>query len=138
MAQAPGELGRIVPPLQERFTMLFDPATSGWALGRPGGRPLMQAWFRLNDDREPDALALLLAVDVLPPVTFALGRMGWAPPLALTAHIRARPAPGWLRIRHEAHNLAGGMFEEDCEVWDSAGRLVAQGRQLARQPRPTG
>jgi len=98
---------------------------------------MLQAWFRLNDDREPDPLALLLAVDVLPPVTFALGRMGWAPTLALTAHVRALPAPGWLRLRHETHNLAGGMFEEDCEVWDSAGRLVAQSRQLARQPRPT-
>jgi hypothetical protein len=29
-----------------------------------------------------------------------------------------------------------GLFEEDCEVWDSAGRLVAQSRQLARTPRP--
>jgi len=51
-------------------------------------------------------------------------------------HVRARPAPGWLKVRHETRNLAGGMFEEDCEVWDSAGRLVAQSRQLARQPRP--
>jgi hypothetical protein len=117
--------------------MLFDPASAGWALGRPGGRPVIQAWFRLNDEREPDPLSLLLAVDALPPVTFELGRMGWAPTLELTAHVRARPAAGWLKIRHETRNLAGGMFEEDCEVWDSAGRLVAQSRQLARQPRDT-
>ena len=44
--------------------------------------------------------------------------------------------PGWLRLRHATRNVAGGMFEEDCEVWDSAGRLVAQSRQLARFPRP--
>ena len=111
--------------------------------GRLGGRAarrssgLIQAWFRLNDDREPDPLALLLAVDAMPPVTFELGRIGWAPTLELTAHVRARPAPGWLKLRHETRNLAGGMFEEDCEVWDSAGRLVAQSRQLARQPRAT-
>jgi len=138
LTDVPEGFRSVVPPLQHRFTMLFDPATAGWARGTPSGRPMLQAWFRLNDDREPDPLALLLAVDVLPPVTFGLGRMGWAPTLALTAHVRALPAPGWLRLRHETHNLAGGMFEEDCEVWDSAGRLVAQCRQLARQPRPTG
>jgi Thioesterase-like superfamily len=135
---APPEFRALAPPLQSRFTMLFDPATAGWATGRPGGRPRIQAWFRLNDEREPDPLALLLAVDSMPPVTFELGRMGWAPTLELTAHVRARPAPGWLKLRHETRNLAGGMFEEDCEVWDSAGRLVAQSRQLARQPRITG
>jgi acyl-CoA thioesterase len=133
--QAPGSFRDFAPPLLDRFQLLFDPAVLGWAVGEPSGRAMFQAWFRLNDEREPDPLALLLAVDAMPPVTFQLGRMGWAPTLELTAHVRARPAPGWLRLRHESRNLAHGMFEEDCEVWDSADRLVAQSRQLARAPR---
>ena len=93
-------------------------------------------WFRFADGREPDPLALLTVCDVLPPVTFDLGMPGWAPTLELTVHVRAHPAPGWLKVRHATRNLAGGMFEEDCEIWDSAGRLVAQSRQLALLPRP--
>jgi hypothetical protein len=89
----------------------------------------------MADGREPDPLSLLLAVDALPPVTFDLGLYGWTPTLELTAHVRARPAPGWLRVTHSTRNHAGGMLEEDAEVWDSAGRLVAQSRQLARAPR---
>jgi hypothetical protein len=50
--------------------------------------------------------------------------------------VRATPAPGLLRVRHETRNFAGGFFEEDCEVWDSTDRLVAQSRQLALAPRP--
>jgi acyl-CoA thioesterase len=133
-AFAPEEVRRIAP-LMDRFDMRFHPDHVGWAVGRPSGRGELAAWFRLNDDREPDPISLLLAVDALPPVTFDLGMPGWAPTLELTAHVRAKPAPGWLKVRHATRNMAGGMFEEDCEVWDSAGRLVAQARQLARQPR---
>jgi acyl-CoA thioesterase len=122
-------------PLLQRFDMRFDPASIGWAVGEPSGNGHLQAWFRLADGREPDPLSLLMVVDALPPVTFDLGMPGWAPTLELTAHVRAVPAPGWLKVRHATRNLAGGMFEEDCEVWDSAGRLVAQSRQLALQPR---
>ena len=135
MELAPSAYRAAAPPLLSRFDLRLDPATAGWAVGEPSGRALIQGWFRLNDEREPDPLALLLAVDAMPPTTFGLGQLGWAPTLELTAHVRARPAPGWLRLRHETRNLAGGMFEEDCQVWDSAGRLVAQSRQLARQPR---
>ena len=131
---APEEVRRVAP-LMERFDMRFDPRHVGWAVGEPSGRGELQAWFRLADDREPDPVSLLAVVDALPPVTFDLGMFGWAPTLELTVHVRARPAPGWLRVRHATRNVAGGMFEEDCEVWDSAGRLVAQSRQLARQPR---
>lgn len=122
-------------PLLDRFDLRLDPATAGWAIGKPSGRGLIQGWLRLADGREPDPISLLLALDALPPVTFDLGIPGWAPTLELTAHIRGVPAPGWLRIVHASRNFAGGLLEEDAEVWDSTGRLVAQSRQLARAPR---
>jgi acyl-coenzyme A thioesterase PaaI-like protein len=131
---APGDVRRIAP-MMDRFEMLFHPEHVGWAVGEPSGKGVISAWFRLKDGREPDPISLLTVVDLLPPVTFDLGRPGWAPTLELTAHIRAVPAEGWLKVRHATRNVAGGMFEEDCEVWDSAGRLVAQSRQLARLPR---
>jgi Acyl-CoA thioesterase C-terminal domain len=49
----------------------------------------------------------------------------------LTVHLRARPAPGWLACRAATRFVAGGYNEEDFEIWDSAGALVAQSRQLA-------
>ena len=133
---APPEVRKIAK-LMDRFDMRFDPDHVGWAVGEPSGRGELQAWFRLIDGRDPDPIELLMVVDALPPVTMDLGMLGWAPTLELTAHVRAVPAPGWLKVRHATRNVAGGMFEEDCEVWDSAGRLVAQSRQLARMPRPT-
>ena len=122
-------------PLIERFDMRLDPATAGFAVGKPSGRGELQGWIRLADGTDPDPLALLTFLDAFPPVMFDLGRFNWAPTMELTAHLRAQPAPGWISANLYTRNIAGGMFEEDCELWDSAGRLVAQSRQLARQPR---
>jgi acyl-CoA thioesterase len=122
-------------PMLDRLDLRLDPAHTVWG-GKPGKIGALAAWFRWPDGRDPDALSLLTVCDVLPPVTYDLGMPGWAPTLELTVHVRAHPAPGWLKVRHESRNLAGGMFEEDCEIWDSAGRLVAQSRQLALVPRP--
>ena len=134
MEDAPAEV-REMAPLLQRFGTRFDPACAGWAVGQPSGRGVMQGWFRLTDERPLDPIALLMVLDALPPATFDLGRPGWAPTLELTAHVRAKPAPGVAIVRHATRNVAGGYFEEDCEVWDSTGRLVAQSRQLALLPR---
>ena len=128
----PDFLGRAT--FLQRLDLRLDPACAGWAVGEPSGRGVLQGWLRLADGREPDPLMLLLAVDALPPVTFDLGLFGWTPTLELTAHVRAAPAPGWLRVTHRTRNFAGGFLEEDAEVWDCADRLVAQSRQLARAP----
>lgn len=122
--------------LLERLDIRLDPATTGWAVGQPSGNGAIRGWLRMADDREPDPMLLLLAVDALPPVAFDLGLPGWTPTLELTAHVRCRPAPGWLRINVTSRTLSGGLMEEDAEVWDSEGRLVALSRQLARASAP--
>ncbi|MER5518174.1 thioesterase family protein [Streptomyces sp. NPDC048254] len=118
--------------ITERLMLKLDPATLGWALGAPSGKGEMRSWFGLADGRDTDPLALLLAVDALPPTAFEIGLKGWVPTVELTVHVRHRPAPGPLRVSVTTRNLAGGFLEEDAEVWDSADRLVAQSRQLAR------
>ncbi|MFE6165773.1 thioesterase family protein [Streptomyces sp. NPDC056486] len=118
--------------ISDRLFLKLDPSTLGWALGQPSGKGEMRAWFGLADGRDADPLSLLLAVDALPPTAFELGLSGWVPTVELTVHVRARPAPGPLRVSITTRNLAGGFLEEDAEVWDSGDRLVAQSRQLAR------
>ncbi|MFE4666590.1 thioesterase family protein [Streptomyces sp. NPDC056716] len=118
--------------ITDRLMIKLDPSTLGWVLGQPSGKGEMRAWFGLADGRAPDPLSLLLAVDALPPTAFELGIKGWVPTVELTVHVRCRPAPGPLRVSLTTRNLAGGFLEEDAEVWDSADRLVAQSRQLAR------
>ena len=108
----------------------------GFVRGEPTGRMEVGGYVRAMDGREPDTLFLTLAVDCMAPTTFEIGRFGWVPTLELTVHVRARPAPGWLRVVHRTRFLQDGLMEEDAEVWDADGRFVAQSRQLAlvREP----
>ncbi|HUZ51545.1 MAG TPA: thioesterase family protein [Streptosporangiaceae bacterium] len=115
-----------------QIRMLFDPAVVGWVRDEPSGLPEMRGYFGLREEREPDALLLALAVDGLPPVVFGLGATGWAPTVELTMHMRMVPAPGPLRVTTRCRHVSGGWFDEEAEVWDSAGNLVAQSRQIAR------
>ena len=121
--------------LRTRVETRLDPATAGWARGAPGGEPVLRAWVRLADGRAPDPLALLLFADVLPPTSWAIGHVGWAPTVQLQALVRALPAPGWCLVEARAGEVAGGWLDEDYRIWDADGRLVAQSRQLARLPR---
>lgn len=126
----------------EHLATRVRPADLGFATGHPTGVPEIRGWFRFADTDpgvEPiDVYGLLLATDAFAPVCFNAGEfpVGWAPTLELTVHVRGVPVPGPLRCRFSSRFLADGMFEEDSEIWDAAGRLVAQSRQLALIPRP--
>lgn len=127
----PDDVLKQIPMLQQ-FDLRMDPATTGFAIGRPTGRGRIQGWLRLPDDIPLSTLILPLAADVLPPATLDLGIPGWTRSVEMTVQIRQVPEPGWLRVVHAARLVAHGYVEEDAEVWDSADRLVAQSRQLAR------
>ncbi|MEO7753978.1 MAG: thioesterase family protein [Terracoccus sp.] len=114
----------------DRLDLRLDPSSAGWAMGRPSLKGEIRGWLRMADHREPDTTLLMMALDALPPVAFDLGILGWTPTLEFTGHVRRRPEPGWLQVALTSQNVGGGMMEEDAMVWDSAGHLVAQSRQL--------
>lgn len=134
-ALAPDELKQYIN-IFDRFQMRLDPTVKGPVGGKPTNKPYAQGWFQHNDGSPSDPISLLATADILPPITIDFGQMGWVPTLELTVYVRAIPAPGPIRVRHECRTYAGGFLEEDCVMYDSEDRLVAQSRQLALAPRP--
>jgi hypothetical protein len=133
------ECERLVPVLPtgqpvailEQVEVRLEPATRGFTEGQPSGRGELRGWLALPGDEEFDPISLLFAVDAFPPATFDIQFTGWVPTLELTAYIRALPVPGPLQIVQRAQLIAAERVDQVCYVWDSAGRLVAQGTQLA-------
>ena len=122
--------------IAENLDVRMDPATAGFLRGEPGGGNEVRGWMRARSGREPDPLLLLAVADGMPPVTLEMGVPGWVPTIELTVYLRAVPAPGWLRVVQRSRVMHGGWLDEECLVWDSTGRLVAQATQLAgfREP----
>jgi hypothetical protein len=134
VAMVPAEGGP--PSFMGRVDLRLHPDDAGFLEGRGSGRARVRGWFRLRDGEPVDPLGLLVAVDGFPPTIFnASMPVGWTPTVELTAHVRGVPAPGWLRCVFTTRFLTGGYLEEDGEVWDPSGRLIAQSRQLALVPR---
>ena len=115
----------------DRLDVRVDPATAGFAIGRPSRRGVIRAWLRMADGREPDVAMLPYAVDALMPVSFDLGVPGWAPTLELTGQVLGTPSAGWLAVELSTDTVVGDLVVEDACVWDASGRLVARSRQLA-------
>jgi hypothetical protein len=112
----------------------LDPATVPFRESPPPADAVaeVRGWTRFDDGRQPDPLSLLFFVDAIPPATFMIGSTGWVPTLQMSTYVRARPVPGWLRIRMTANVVSDGMVDETCVLWDERDHVVAQSTQLAR------
>ncbi len=125
-------VGPVAPPFMQQFDLRLTPETASWAVSHPSGVAEAAGWIRFADGREPDPDCLPLMADSFPPTVFNLMPAAWVPTIELTVHVRGRPTPGWLQCRFRTRYLIEGYLEEDGEIWDSDGRLVALSRQMAR------
>ncbi len=122
--------------IHDRLGTRIDPRDAVFRTGAPSGEGVMRGWFAFRDDRPIDSLALLLACDAFPPAAFNLDMpTNWVPTVELTVHVRAIPVPGPVACFFRTRFVQNGLLEADGEVWDQAGTLVAQSRQLALAPR---
>lgn len=115
----------------ENVEAAFSPETADWLGGATSEDCTLLGWNRFADGRDPDVLSLILFADGFPPPIFRkTGPVAWVPTVELTVQIRNRPAPGPLRCQFRTRHVTGGFADEDGEIWDSQGRLVALSRQL--------
>lgn len=124
------------PPFYEKVDVRLHPDDVPFLSDSPT-EPRIRGWFRLRDGEPIDTFALLIAVDGFPPAVFNADHPpAWTPTIELTTHVRAVPVPDdWLACAFTTRFITGGFLEEDGEVWDATGRLIAQSRQLALLPR---
>lgn len=128
--------GGVPVPMMDRLAVRIHPDHMGWVTGDRTGVAEIAGWFGFADGRPLDTLALLMVCDAFPPAVFHLDMPpGWVPTVEYTVHVRGTPAPGPVRCVFRSRFVQGGFLDEDGEVWDSRGRLVAQSRQLGLTPR---
>jgi acyl-CoA thioesterase len=127
----PRDVPQSMPPASIFDRVDYRLATApGWALGTPNGDPTAEIWQRLAGGREIDLPALAFLCDSYAPPVMEIGEPR-SMTVQLTVHLHRRPVPGWIATRLTTRHVVNGFHEEDCELWDEAGNLVAQSRQLA-------
>ncbi len=116
-------------PILDRFDYRHE-SVPGWMEGEPSGDTSATFWVRFKDGRPVDALATAVLVDAYPPVTAEIGHLKSAT-VQMTVHFRRRPVTTWVLAHVVARHVIDGYHDEDVELWDEDGRLIAESRQLA-------
>ncbi|GGO89421.1 hypothetical protein GCM10011584_18750 [Nocardioides phosphati] len=131
--EACADLTTVIPagmiPILDRYTYR-NAAIPGWLEGSPTGVSESLGWIKAADDRPVDALLAGAMTDAFAPVTAEIGHLGSAT-IQLTVHFRRRPETTWALGHVVTRHVIDGYADEDVELWDEQGRLIAQSRQLA-------
>ncbi|BFM16820.1 thioesterase family protein [Maricurvus nonylphenolicus] len=121
----------------QRVTQRIAPEKMNSMMGKPTDDGEWLGWIEFSEATPLDVFGLLVFADGFPPPVFTLyGPGGWVPTLELTVQLRAKPVEGPIAVRFRSNFLTNGMVEEDGELWDSEGNLVAISRQTAKYRKP--
>jgi len=78
-------------------------------------------------------LSIFLIIDSFPPPILAShGIVAWVPSIELSVNVRNLPKTKWLKGIFRTCFVENGILEEDGEIWDGNGGLVAISRQIAQ------
>lgn len=111
----------------------LDPCCAGWFQGQLSDISEHKGWISFKDGRPVDTLALILMADSFPPpVLSSHGMVAWVPTVELTVNIRSLPKTPWVKACFRSRYITCGLVEEDGELWDDDGNLLAISRQIAQ------
>jgi len=121
--------------LFHHMDVLLSPTCADWfrGEGKLSSQSEQKGWIKFKDDRPCDALSLLLMADSFPPPVLAShGLVAWVPTVEYSVSIRALPDTAWIKGVFRSHYLTRNIVEEDGELWDENGKLLAISRQIAQ------
>ena len=121
--------------LYDHMDVLLAPSCAGWIKGEKDLSPLSEqkGWIKFKDDRSCDALSLLLIADSFPPPVLAShGIVAWVPTIEYSVSVRDIPDTAWIKAIFRSHYMTCDIVEEDGELWDENGKLLAISRQIAQ------
>ena len=111
----------------------LDSNSAGWMSGNLSDRSECKGWIKFKEDRPFDTLSLLLIADSFPPAVLSKqGMVAWVPTLEYSVNIRNIPTSDWLKCEFRTRFITCGLLEEDGEIWDPNGNLIAISRQIAQ------
>ena len=116
-----------------RLDLRLDPIAAGWLSGKLAETSENKGWVKFKDDRPFDILSILLIADSFPPaVLSSQGMVAWVPTIEFSVNIRNLPTTQWLKCIFRTRFITCGLLEEDGEIWDQSGKLIAISRQIAQ------
>jgi len=119
--------------LLDNLDIRLDPECAGWFFGKLSDKSEHKGWIRFRDDRPFDLISIFLLADSFPPAVFASqGMVAWVPTIEMSVNVRKIPATRWLKGIFRTRFITCGLLEEDGELWDEEGNLVAISRQIAQ------